>query len=306
MDMEKAMTNFEMFLEILRVVVWPLTLLIALILFRHEVRSILVRLRRGKIMGQELELSEEAQKIEKQVEAAQKTESSSPLAIPAQDKAIELSELESSRDEVRRFLAEATQDKHLALIKIWADIEYELRAHAAARGMHKGFFGHEVTQYVTELTNRGIISKETAESIKTFRTLKNQMIHGRPRKSVGERELVAVLDSGLRLLQLLRLMPRAAYIVEAVVPFYSDPAATVPVEGAHAVVFRRTTADGRNTYVAVPTTKKYERGQFLSSEWNPGRSWGPAWYRNIETQEIEKAWEGNFTEFIGKPLEEIG
>ena len=103
-------TTFEVVVELLRVIaqlLWPVSLIVALILFRREIRALVSRLRRGKFLGQELELGEEAQRLDKQVEAAEKAEPAKPLVDPAKDKILQLAEPQDASDKVRRFLEEA-------------------------------------------------------------------------------------------------------------------------------------------------------------------------------------------------------
>ena len=91
-----------------------------------------------------------------------------------------------------------------------------------------------------------------------------------------ESELLALIDSGLRLLKILRRIPRQTYKVSAVVPFFSDASATVRVEWGLAVILDTTTTDGSHAHAAYPTTTPYDRGQILSWEWDLRKVWGPA------------------------------
>ena len=192
----------------------------------------------------------------------------------------------------------------MALLTIWIEIEQELRAIVATRGLLQFVTRFNISRYLTVLMQHKAISQETANSILAFYDLRNRIVHGRLGGTFAESELVALLDSGLRLLEILRSVPRETYKVRAVVPFFSDAFATVPVEGARAVVLETTTPDGKRRYAAYPTTKTYEQGRTLSWEWNIDRVWGPAWYRDSETGEIKHAWDAA-GEFVGRPLESI-
>ena len=192
----------------------------------------------------------------------------------------------------------------MALVRIWIDIEHELRTHMAVRGWLQYVSRNEASQYLSVLVKQKTISQETAESIVAFYTLRNRIIHGKLQKAFSERELVALIDTGLRLVEILRSIPRATYTVRALVPFFSYAAAREQVEGARAVVLEVTTGDGKRRYGAYPTTKDYEPGQSLSWEWNLGKVWGRSWFRDIESGEIKKAWD-SAAEFAGRPLESV-
>jgi hypothetical protein len=105
-----------MTVELLRAIaqlLWPLTIILALVLYRGEIRRLAGRLRKGKFLGQELELEKETRNVDQQVEAAEKSEPAKPLADPAKDRVLQLAELQAGSDKVRRFLEEAVQDKPL-------------------------------------------------------------------------------------------------------------------------------------------------------------------------------------------------
>lgn len=283
---------------------WPLVVLFALIIFKGDIRSLIARLRKGKILGQELELAEEAQKVEKQVEAAERAEPPKPVVDPAKGRSEQLRELEVADNKVRRFLEDAQRDKLLALVGLWIEIERELRNIVAANGFLQFIQRPGATEYVRVLRDRGMISQETEASILTFRDLRNRLVHGNLKESYAEPELVALLDSGLRLLELLRAIPRATYTVSAVVPFYSDSAASVRVEGAWAVLLDVSMQGAKGRGAAYPTTRRYERGQVVSWEWNLRNVWGRAWYRDPQSGEIYHAWDSS-AEFVGRPIETI-
>jgi uncharacterized protein YutE (UPF0331/DUF86 family) len=278
--------------------------LTSIIVFRTDIHKLLGRLRRGKFLGQELELGEETQKVERQVEAAEQAEPAKPLLDPAKDTFSQLSNLQAADERVQHFLIEASQDKLLALLRIWIEIEQQVRTIVATNGFLESSSRQSVREYVKVLAQNKIVSQETADSIANFYELRSRLVHGRVGKTYRESELLALIDSGLRLLEILRLVPRQTYKVSAVVPFFSDPAATVRVEGARAVILETTPSDGGHVYAAYPTTKAYERGQMLSWEWNMRKVWGRSWYKDPQSGETKLGWD-SAAEFVGRPLETI-
>jgi hypothetical protein len=153
------------------------------------------------------------------------------------------------------------------------------------------------------LATRKIISPETASSILAFYDVRNRVVHGRA-GAFADADLLALIDSGLRLIKILTSIPRETNKVKALVPFFSDPAAKIQVEGANVVIFDTTSAEGKHTDRVYPTTRAYEPGQVLSWEWNLSKVWGPSWYRDPETGDIKHGWDSS-AEFIGTPLDDI-
>ena len=306
--MQSPRTTFDAITELVRVtaqLLWPVTIILVLVMFREDLHRLASRLRRGKFLGQELELTEETQKVERQVEAAERAEPPKPVLDPAKGRSEQLSELQAADDRVRRFLEEAAKDKLLALVRMWIEIEQEVRTITATRGLLQFVRVPNITEYVGTLAGRNVISKETADSILGFHAVRDRLVHGNLREAYRDSELVALIDSGLRLLEILRSIPRETYKVSGLVPFFSDASATKPVDGARALILEISSQDGKHGYAAYPTTKAYERGQVLSWEWNLQKVWGPSWYRDPQTGAIKHGWD-SAGEFVGRPLETIG
>lgn len=294
----------DLTIDLLRVIaqlLWPLTILLLLILFRGDIHRLAVRLRRGKFLGQEIELEKETQKVDEKVEAAERAEQEKPVINPW-DKPAQLLEMKLENERVQAFLEQAAQDKMLALLRIWIELEQELRKIVATTGLRQFVTRPAVSEYVRILAERNLISSETADSLLTFYNLRNRLVHGHLREAYRDGELISLIDSGLRLLEILRLIPRETYTVHRLVPFFSDPSATKQVTDALAVILDVSAGDGKRQHRIFPTTRSYSEGQTLSWEWNLGKIWGPAWYRDPDTAEVKHAWSSS-AEFVGRPLE---
>jgi hypothetical protein len=63
-DSDAPMKDLAALLQGIASLAWPVVALIALLMFRKELKSILGRLRKGKAFGTELELSESLNKLE--------------------------------------------------------------------------------------------------------------------------------------------------------------------------------------------------------------------------------------------------
>jgi hypothetical protein len=125
MLLQDQKTWFSLVIELIRAIaqlLLPATVLIVVVLFRGEFRSLAKRLRRGKFLGQELELAEETQRVDKQVTAAEEAEPARPLADPSKSSVQQLTELQQANDRTSQFLDDAAKDKGLALLRIWIEI----------------------------------------------------------------------------------------------------------------------------------------------------------------------------------------
>jgi len=272
-------------------------------LFRGQIRNLVSRLKRGKFLGQELELAAETKEVDIKVKAAEATEPERPLADPSKDNVQQLTDLESENSKTKQFLDEAAKDKPLALVRIWIEIEQELKLLIAAHGLRQLVSRANPSMYIQTLAKRQIISVETASGLMAFYDVRNRVVHGRAGKFTDS-DLVALIDSGLRLLEILKAIPRTTAKVQALVPFFSDPAAKVRVEGANAVIFEGPLTRGSDHQRIYPTTRSYEAGQLLSWEWNLSKVWGPSWYRDPENGQVKHGWDSS-GEFAGRPIEDI-
>jgi len=55
----------------------------------------------------------------------------------------------------------------------------------------------------------------------------------------------------------------------------------------------------------MPTRKRYQAGQIVTWELNKDQIWEDAWYRNPETEKVEKAWT-QAVEFEGRIVAQAG
>ncbi len=95
-------------------------------------------------------------------------------------------------------------------------------------------------------------------------------------------------------------MPTRPYrVLHANLPFYSDPECRNEVKDARLVVLK--CEDPRQELKPIecmPSRKEYAQGQILRWDINPKRMWESAWYRNPDSDAIEKAW-AQAVEFLG-------
>ena len=87
-------------------------------------------------------------------------------------------------------------------------------------------------------------------------------------------------------------------------PFYDDPACENEVTDARIAILEALDPDDELMEVDVlPTRKDYQPGQLVTLNLNNKRLWEECWFRNPQTQQIEKAWTLH-VEFIGQIINE--
>jgi hypothetical protein len=90
------------------------------------------------------------------------------------------------------------------------------------------------------------------------------------------------------------------------VDVFSDAACTKPYPGVKGIILETTSPGGviKTKQIFATTRTHFQKGEQVAWEWNNGRQWLEAWYRDPETQEIKVAW-GACAEFIGRHVDDI-
>ena len=193
---------------------WPLVALAIVSWFRPELRAILSRIRKGKILGTEFELDD----LQAKTEAAEATASkivsatgsaggtSSATAEGARMEEAGSTSAEAVLDEIEEVLREANRSPRLGLMLLSAKIERAARELAAADTSLPGFAGpRSLTIIVRQLVAGERLPQEAAEALYLFTRVRNRIVHGH---DADDDEVVRAIDSGTRLLRLLLSQPR--------------------------------------------------------------------------------------------------
>ncbi|MGB7296561.1 MAG: hypothetical protein WBC70_13320 [Candidatus Aminicenantales bacterium] len=273
----------------------PLVVLIVILIFKKEISGLLKRIVKGKILGQEFEFDQRLEMLKEHISEGQKEiliqGDMLKKGIPKQE---EVNILEKAKDQPLE-----------ALARIRNLVEQELVDLMAAKGfsqyLESGFSFHKA---ITLLQNRENITKSTANSLRQFYDLTNNIL--RAQIETSEDELIRLIDLGSMLLNLIRAIPRETYeVYKPNVELYRDKECKVKYEDVTGLILRVISPGGtKEDYRIYPTTRNYLEAQILSWEWNLDKSWGEAWYRDPLTNEIKLAW-SRAGEFVGRPLQEI-
>lgn len=291
------MPEIAALISALSALLWPVLGFTIICIFKSEIKELLGRLKKGKLLGQELELEPALKELQSNAVAVAKEVD----ALPGK------ASQTGSHDEVEvtEILKHATASPKAALVLLSAAIERELRECMAGLGFFQGRNRIIVSEAVRELSLRtGNMPEHLADSIKNFIAVRNRIVHGRDSTSD---EVLSALDSGIMILRSLKAIPHQTHTVyHPGVPVYSDSEATVLLPGAKGVIIESTSAGGIKTKRRIfPTTKThYKKAQTICWEWNEQATWGPAWYRDSDSGVVKEAWTSS-CEFVGRGLKDM-
>lgn len=279
---------------------WPLFAFTALFIFKAQIRNLIGRLRRGKLLGQEIELTESLEKLEKSAVAVAKE----VAALPVPDEPAQSEDLRRE-DQVKTVLQEAAKSPKTALILLATEIEREARQLLASVGHLKGQRYIPLSQAMEILGQQfGGLPSHVPSSLKFFWDARNQIIHG---KQAESEEILRAIDSGVTILRALQAFPREINVVyHPGVTVYRDPLCQTPWPSVLGVILETETPGGTKKFFRIfPTTKThFQKGKRVAWEWSDQQSWGEAWYKDPDTGEIKVAW-SSAMEFVGRHLDEV-
>jgi hypothetical protein len=198
---------------------WPTIALIGfalLLVIAPEIESVAPFIKKLKIAGTEIELQQRTSELWLSVERSEKSE---PSTSPAED----ADEVPEPQDQFRPQLLDTTveakildlaaRDKQSALMRLAIEIERELILLHGTLGLRNRFRGANVRQIIEQLHQHEAISTEIRDGLSEFWEVRNRIAHAQFSFSETNPVLNSALDSGLRLLRLLKGIPRHVYRV---------------------------------------------------------------------------------------------
>src|SRR5262245_51905457 len=127
------MKEYSELIAAIAALLWPLFAFTALFVFKKRIGELMGRLRRGKLLGQEIELGESLEKLEMSANAVAKEVAALPTVPTATQ-----SDEPSDHDEIKEILHEAARSPKTALILLRSAIEREARLLLASVGHLRG------------------------------------------------------------------------------------------------------------------------------------------------------------------------
>jgi hypothetical protein len=207
---------------------WPIIAITVITWFRPELRALLARIKKGKFLGQEIELDELQASTEAAVAKAEETaaESSPPLngtaegtgsTEPQSGHAEEQDETDAAQKEIEEVFREAAKSPRIGLMLLSSKIERAARNMAEAIGSKSPRRGATLKMLIGELVEAGQLTLQDANALALFSQTRNQIVHG---GNADDTEVARAIDSGTRLLRLLLSTPRSPQILPHPGPTY--------------------------------------------------------------------------------------
>lgn len=187
---------------------WPLAILAIVSWFKPEIRTILSRIRKGKFLGQEIELDELQAKTDAAEVKAELPTISGELSAsvgeikPEASGTVSLSAIDDTIEEVLR---EAARSPKLGLMLLSTKIERAIREVIADTPGNKSRSALRPRAMVEALERTEQYSPEIGQAVGLFLSVRNRIVHG---QDADSDEIARAIDSGTRLLRLLLSRPR--------------------------------------------------------------------------------------------------
>lgn len=205
------------------------------------------------------------------------------------------------RDPTESILRAAIDNPRLAVVQLVADIEVRVRDLAAITG-HQQPRRTSWPDLVQWLVRQGTLPPGVASAVDLIRPVRNRIAHGTDRE-LDDRDVIAVMDSGLRLLRVLEAIPDYGYEVRALVPVYRDSAGTLERNDGRGVILWDFDALGQHRdYRIYPTRRIYSEGERVGWQWSFDKTWDETYWRDPWDDDTMKLAWSQSAEFVGDPL----
>ncbi|PSB23635.1 hypothetical protein [Stenomitos frigidus] len=289
---------------------WPIVVLIIALKFRPEIRILLTRLKKGKLLGQEVELESNVEQLRETVEKAERESLQSSSATYLSESDPNKNRLESI-DVVASNPLDGTQDAAIdkivdlsateplaALLKLSQTLEKELKVLAVSTAVLRSNQRSSPRQLIRLMASKNILPPHTVESLDQFRDVRNKIIH--ESVEISHSTIFKVLDIGLQLLKTLRQVPVEVITVNHPgIPIYKDEDCVEEYEEVKGIILYYTSPGTEMTKIwPVRKNVDFQKGDYVTKDWDCNYQWGQAWYIDPVTDKKKIAWTG-VCEFVG-------
>lgn len=280
---------------------WPVFAFVMLAMYRKQLGDLIARLRKGKLLGQEIELDESLNRLQRSATAV----AEEVAALPPATIDVIAPESASSDDSIDNILREAARSPKAALLLLASELEREARQLLGSVGQLKGQKFVPLSQALHALQKQfGGLPGHIPSSLKLFWEVRNRLVHG---GQAENEEILRAIDSGITILKALRAFPRETnYVFDPGVIVYQDSNCTVPWPTGKGVILQTESRGGTQRFFRIfPTTKThFKKGKRVAWEWDDSTVWKDAWYKDPDSGEIKLAW-NSAMEFVGRHLEDV-
>ncbi len=241
-------------------------------------------------MGQELELDNEIDKFKDYTEKAKES---------VGDENDEDENKNSKGDEI---INKSFEDPTIGIVMLSREIEREIVNITASMGLLKEIQNKPISHKFQLLIESKYLADSILQSVKTFWDLRNKIVHGKTIED--EKQIIRVLDIGTSLLDTLKNIPRAKYIVyKKDIDLYSDSECSIKRNDVKGIILETISPEGTHaSYNLRPTTKNfYNEKDIVAWEWSFENIWKQTFYKDPDTGQIVKAFDSS-AEFVGRPI----
>ena len=298
-------------------VLWPIVAGYVVIRNEKQIRSLLDRLRKGKILGQEIELEGSLKELKRQVSAVEDEAppapapiSSEPTTTRASTSTAEetLSNLRTLHSDIKTantqraddpFLHEtletAAKSPTVALMQLASGIEK--LANTIWSDLDDGSKPRRpsVRSLIDGLSH--VLPQSVPSALRTFWDVRNRIVHGR---DADEHETLSALDSGISLYKSLDLFSRSyAVVTRSEIPIYTDETGNTAVTNATGVELEFRPEGNR---IIWPTTKRgYVPQMVVKRDFDTAHAIDNIWIKDPLSGEVRKVFDSAAT-FVGDPI----
>lgn len=276
---------------------WPTVALIALaglVMGWRKVEAILPLVKRFKLGQAEIEMQARTEELAESVQVSERaakpalSTGTAELSLPdGSTKSVELEILDL-----------AALNKPAAMIRLAIELEREILSLQGMLGLRNQARTNTLSEALRMLKVHKAISDRIAASVQEFWEIRNGLLHGT--STFPDALLTSALDSGVRLLALIRSIPRPTYeVADPAVLLYKDKDLKIRISEYMGVRIETTLLDGAKMQQVFPAGRKFERGEIVSWDWDTTRKFGPAYVRDTNGEAV-LAWSSS-SAFIGQP-----
>jgi len=285
------MENTIKLIEAISTILWPITTLIIIFIFKSSIAKLIARIQKGKVLGNEFEFGTEVRKFESSVNKA-KEENPYSFEFEKDDKYVDI-------------LNKSVENPEIGILMVSAELERKIKQIFALTGLSNSHSHNSLIQSFDILEKSGYVTKNTINSLKIFRELRNKIAHGITIEKSNN--IVGMLDTGIGLLKIVDSIPHEKnFVYKFDVPIFKDENCTIPYEKGKAIILESHSSNGVNKFKRVfPTMQtNYKIGMQLTWEWSFKNKWDEAFYIDPDTKEKKPAWSSS-AEYIGRDVKKV-
>jgi hypothetical protein len=282
---------------------WPSIAVLGIslcLLFAPQLKLLLPFVKAIKIGETEIHLREQATALAVSVERLEARPS--PAQLPAPDAGV----APRTEDQYKRLLDTdveahildlAVRDKRAALMRLAIEIEKELLALHGVLGLRNQNESGSFRNVVAQLARHGAIGDEMKRGLMEFWHVRNQIAHS----YLSDESLVtSALDSGIRLLRLVKAIPRQRItVVDPNVQLFKDSYCKDPITDYHGVMLEIMDSEGQKRNHPFPAGRDFVVGEVVGWDWDMSNIYGVAYYRDPDSGRPIQAWSSSAI-FVGK------